>query len=594
MKFILAFLLFSIRLICSAQDTTIIRGPYLQLTAQNSTYICWKTNSLTFTKLNYGTTKQSLTSTLYNNSYSNEHFAFIQGLQSNTKYYYTIQLSNTNNCPDTFYFYTAPQNNTTQKMRFLALGDCGSGYPQQYNLKKAINYYNQSHLDGILLLGDNAYENGLQTEYQNYFFDAFKTNFFFPYTCIYPSPGNHDYSNNATLAQTHTIPYYDIFKTPQLGELGGVASNHKEFYSYNYGNIHFISLDSYGVESGSYHVWDTIGPQYQWLKQDLQQDHSLWKIVYFHHPPFTMGSHNSDTESDLILIREQVTPLLEKYGVDLVLNGHSHSYERSWLQKNHQGLENTFIKSVHTLDSSSAQYNGNPNSCPYVKDSTHNIGTVYIVAGEAGKLGAVQSTYPHDSKCHSEYNKAGALFFEVENNRLDVYYLEEDSLIHDHFTMFKNVNQTTSIFTFSNQAVTFSASWQGTYNWEFNHTATQSQTVNVSSNSQYIVKDSLNCLADTFTILVTDIKNIPQANSELQLFPNPAKEKLMLQFKNINTVEEVQILTSNGKIVFTGNLSFNKGKAELNLSSLNLTSGSYLLSLKISEKNVIKPFFILR
>jgi acid phosphatase type 7 len=594
MKLFLFWCTFFVSLVASAQDTTIVRGPYLQQTSQTSTYICWKTDSLTITKISYGTSKQNLSSVFYDNTLIKNHFAHITGLLANTKYFYTINITNFINCPDTFYFYTTPANNTSQRMRFMALGDCGSGYPEQYNLKKAINYYNQSHLDGILLLGDNAYENGLETEYQNKFFDVLKTDFFFPYTCIYPAPGNHDYANNTALAQNHSIPYYDIFKTPQLGELGGLASNHKEFYSFNYGNIHFISLDSYGIESGSYHLWDTLGPQYQWLKQDLQQDHSLWKIVYFHHPPYTMGTHNSDTENDLIQIREHITPLLEKYGVDLVLNGHSHNYERSWLQKGHQGLENTFHKSTHTIDSSSAKYDATLNSCPYIKDSITNNGVVYIVAGEAGKHGWGQSSFPHNSKYYSEYNRTGALFFEVENNRLDAFYLEEDSLIHDHFTIFKNVNRNISINALLNQSVVISASWPGTYNWEFNQSTSKTQTITVLNTSQYIVRDSLNCLADTFNILITDVKDIKYQANDLQLFPNPAKDKLTVQFKNINSLEEIRILTNTGKSIYVTKLVFNEGKSEFNLANLNLAPGSYIFSLKISEKTLTRPFFIVR
>jgi acid phosphatase type 7 len=338
-------------------------------------------------------------------------------------------------------------------------------------------------------------------------------------------------------------------------------------------------------------MWDTLGPQYQWLEQDLQQNKSMWKIVYFHHPPFTMGSHNSDTESDLVIIRKNIARLLEKYGVDLVLNGHSHNYERSWLQKGHYGLEATFNKTIHTLDSSTARYDGSFNSCPYKKDTADNMGTVYVIAGEAGKLGATQSTYPHDSKCFSDSYRAGAFFLEIEGNRLDAFYLEEDSLIHDKFTILKNVNRHQSITVFSNQTAVISASWNGTYNWNFNNSHLKSQTVTPAVSSQYIVNDSLNCLADTFSLVIPGVAE-KELNSRLNIFPNPTKEKLFLSFMNINQEVEYEITSVSGQLIYSSKALFLKGKAEVNIPGTLSENHTYLIILKISEKQVAKPFFI--
>jgi len=261
MKRALLFFITALPLFCLAQTNTIVRGPYLQQTGSVSTYICWKTSLLSNSKVVYGTSKNNLSMISFIHSSDTNHCNFIPNLLPNTKYYYIINKNNTQMNSDTFYFYTAPTLGSSQKIRFLALGDCGSGYIQQYNVKAAINYYNKNnYINGILLLGDNAYVSGIQNEYQIGFFNPYQTNFILNNTCIYPAPGNHDYGNNYTLALNHQTPYYDIFKTPQNAELGGVASNHNEFYSYNYGNAHFISLDSYGIEQGMYHLWDSLGP----------------------------------------------------------------------------------------------------------------------------------------------------------------------------------------------------------------------------------------------------------------------------------------------------------------------------------------------
>jgi hypothetical protein len=592
MKSLLLFFSCVFSLLTVAQINTIVRGPYLQQTGPNSSYICWKTNILSNSKVVYGTIKSNLSSISYINNLDTNHCNLISGLLPNTKYYYTVNQSSTQMCGDTFYFYTAPPFGSGQKVRFLALGDCGSGYIQQYNVKAAVNYYKKNnYINGILLLGDNAYDSGFYTEYQTGFFNPYKTNFILGNSCIYAAPGNHDYGNDYNLSVNHQIPYYEIFKTPQNAELGGVASYHKEFYSYNYANIHFISLDSYGIEQGMYHLWDSLGPQYQWLEQDLLQDKSMWKIVYFHHPPFTMGSHNSDTESDLVAIRKNIASLLEKYGVDLVINGHSHTYERSWLQKGHYDLETSFNKIAHTLDSSSARYDGTLNSCPYKKDTADNKGTVYVVAGESGKIGTPQANYPHDSKYFSETTKAGALFLEVEGNRLDAFYLEEDSLIHDQFTILKNANKNQTISAFINQSVSISASWNGTYLWNYNNSKLKTQTISFTGNNQYIVTDSLNCLADTFNIIIAGL-NDNNVESNLKMYPNPVKDKIEIEYLNLNQNVEYVINGLNGNVILSSKTTFLNGKTEINLSQLHLSNSSYFLSLKFSEKTVTKPFFI--
>ena len=70
---------------------------------------------------------------------------------------------------------------------------------------------------------------------------------------------------------------------------------------------------------------------YTWLEADLMANTQDWLIAYWHHPPYSRGSHDSDTTHQMFQMRERFVALLEDYGVDLVLTGHSHAYERSML-----------------------------------------------------------------------------------------------------------------------------------------------------------------------------------------------------------------------------------------------------------------------
>lgn len=118
---------------------------------------------------------------------------------------------------------------------------------------------------------------------------------------FFPALGNHEYQ-----AQL----YFDNFELP----------NNEQWYSLDRNGVHFIILNSC-VET------DTASAQYRWLEDDLAAvaDSIHFIAAVFHHPPFSTGRHAGDEQG----LRETWVPLFERYGVDIVLNGHDHSYERS-------------------------------------------------------------------------------------------------------------------------------------------------------------------------------------------------------------------------------------------------------------------------
>jgi hypothetical protein len=292
---------------------------------------------------------------------------------------------------------------------------------------------------------------------------------------------------------------------PTNGEVGGIPSKSKAYYSYDYANIHFISLDSYGIEALDKYLYSPDSKQMKWLEEDLKTNKQKWTIVYWHHPPYTMGSRNSDTESDLKSIRQNVVPILEKYKVDLVLNGHSHVYERSQMIKGHYGLAATFNQQQHGVSTSTARYDHSKDSCPYVKDSKlpDNKGIIYVVNGVGAANGGSQSAYPHNAMVYSNNVNAGSLYLEIEGNRLDAKFITEDGSIKDQFTILKDVNQKQVLKLESNQnSVSLQASWLGNYNWPHNNAKNQLEIVAPTVTTKYIVHDTQNCLQDEFTVKV--------------------------------------------------------------------------------------------
>jgi len=485
-------------------QTVLTRGPYMNMATQSSIIIRWRTDIATDSKVSYGTTAGSLTQSVTNNTLTTDHIVQLSNLAADTKYFYSVGSTSATLQGDVNnYFKTAPVLGSTQKVRILAMGDMGNNSTNQVNVRNAYLTYNGTNLTDIfMLMGDNAYNSGLDNEYQTNFFNIYKDNILKNHV-LWPSPGNHDYANSSARQADHNIPYYDVFSLPANGQAGGVASGTEAYYSYNYGNIHFVSLDSYGWETGNTRLYDTTGPQATWLKQDLAINTQRWTVVYFHHTPYTKGSHNSDTETELVKMRENVVPILERYKVDLVLCGHSHSYERSLLINGHYGLESTFDPSLYALSTSTAKYDGSTNSCPYVKNTTEvRNGIVYAVVGVSGQVGGSTTGYPHNAMSYSNVTNGGCLVIEIDNNRLDAKFLCSDGVIRDNFTIMKEVNKTTDTTLTAGGSVTLTASWIGNYNWS-NGATTRSITVNPAANTSYNVHDNQSCLTDVFNVTVS-------------------------------------------------------------------------------------------
>jgi hypothetical protein len=329
------------------------------------------------------------------------------------------------------------------------------------------------------------------------------------------------------LQLSRDIPYYSIFTVPKGGEAGGVASGSESYYSYDVGNIHFISLDSYGMENGL-RLSDTLSQQVEWLKKDLASNEKMWTVAYFHHPPYTKGSHDSDTENELVRIRQYTVGILERFNVDLVLSGHSHSYERTRLISNHFGLSGTFDQRLHEIDSSSARYDGTVNSCPYIKNES-NRGTVYVVAGSAGQVGGNIASYPHKAMYYSNRTMGGSGILEIESNRLDFKWLSGAGVIEDSFTILKTVGVNTERTVNAGDPITLAASWVGTYQWENDpELSSPSLSPIISRDSLFVVRDEHNCVADSTRIRIGITTEVPGIEPFISVYPNPADESFSI------------------------------------------------------------------
>jgi hypothetical protein len=179
------------------------------------------------------------------------------------------------------------------------------------------------------------------------------------------------------------------------------------------------------------------GAMATWLTADLQANTNQWTIAFWHHPPYSKGSHDSDYQYQLYEMRANIVPILESYGVDLVLSGHSHSYERSFLLNGHYGTSDTFTTNM-LVDGGTGR---EEESGAYAKARGYqlgNRGAVYTVAGNGGQTSG--GLLNHPAMCVSS-NVLGSLLLVFNTNRLDEFFIRETGETNDHYTIIKNNTQ---------------------------------------------------------------------------------------------------------------------------------------------------------
>lgn len=576
-----------------ASALQIIRGPYLQISSPTSVTIRWRTDSLCTSVVRYGFSDTNLNNSYLNISQKTDHRVTLQNLAVNTIYYYsvggnTITLSTGNSN----YFRTPPipSVNYNQPIRFWAVGDMSKQTPQQHQVRDAfMNYTQGNYVDGWIMLGDNAYEGGFDNEYQLGFFNYYQSTIL-PHLPLFPVIGNHDYNNDSALRKSHVVAYYSIFDPPTNAQLGGVASNNPMYYSFDYGNVHFVNLDSYGLElvgTNYLSLADTNSPQVNWLKQDLTMNTLPWVVVSFHHPPYGLGTHHSDLELDLVAIRTNLLPILERYNVDLVLNGHDHSYQRSNFIKNHFGLEASFDSTIHLRQSSTGRYDGSANSCAYIKHPgcpfSSDSGTVYVVAGSGSAAPyPPMAGWPHNAMSYSNYLNNGSLLLTVEGNQLLGEWISNDTnqIVKDRFVILKNAGGNITYISSPGASVSLQSSWSGgSYLWSTGDTTKQISFI-VTGDTTLTVSDLYGCVQDTFTILIST-GNSFTTKTQTKLYPNPICKQFMVQAP-YETPMDVALFNLQGQLVFKQQSALFSTQHSFDISD-HFSSGNYILEVKTTQ-----------
>ena len=428
---------FDLRLTGLDNTPAVFRGPYLQTAHAQGITIKWKTDVPTNARVRYGLAPGNTPFVVDDATVSQDHDVVIGGLLPNTTYFYSIGTTTADLAgmsDASYYFRTYPVIATAPPLRIWAIGDAGTATADQYRVRDSyLNYCGPNTADVWLMLGDNAYFQGREAEFHvSVFKEGYQS--ILRNTCLWPAPGNHDYYSSADAA-TETGTYFNLFALPRSGQSGGVPSNTEAYYSFDHGNVHFISLDSYDSPRAP------TGAMATWLLQDLAyaELNSDWIIAYWHHPPYTKGSHNSDdvADSDGIMrdMRQNILPILEAHGVDLVLSGHSHSYERSFLIDNHYGLSSTFNTSTMRLDGTAGRIS-ELGAYQKAGDLAAHDGAVYTVCGVSGKKDAAGSLN-HPAMYMSTFSQWGSLVIDVDGTALHARFLNDVGVVVDHYDIVK-------------------------------------------------------------------------------------------------------------------------------------------------------------
>jgi len=408
------------------------RGPYLQLGTDDGVHVRWRTDEAVDSIVDWGADPNSLTSQVVIWGQRFEHEITTSGLVADARYYYSVGSSQgilAGGDADHF-FDTSPVAGTAKPVRIWVIGDsgeCGVSAQGCTDATAVMNRYLEfagaETADVWLMLGDNAYSIGTDAQFTAGVFDVYPD--VLRNTVLWPAPGNHEFG--ASDSPTQSGPYYDTFTMPTNGEAGGEPSGTEAYYSFDYANVHFVSLDSHDTSRA------IGGAMYNWLEDDLMGTAQDFIVVYWHHPPYTKGSHDSDDPNDsdgrMKEMREWFLPLIEAYGVDLQLTGHSHSYERSILIDGHYDVSSTFDPN-HVVDGGDGDPNGDGGYAKPTLGPASHEGTIYSVVGSSSKNSGGLSLHP---VMQVAVNYEGSLVVDVHYNRMDGTFIDKDGIIQDRF-----------------------------------------------------------------------------------------------------------------------------------------------------------------
>ena len=303
-------LIMSITINLHASDFDFVVKPYLQFATPTTITVMWETNERCRSVVRYGEPKFNASSANLEFSVELEDTTFIHelvldGLTPETHYFY--QVISTNDKGDSLVSEVSTFQTSLGEDKAVAFAVfCDSqSNPEVWGKIATLAYQERPHFG---ILGGDLVDFGFnKDDWVDEFFAP--SNQFMKHYPIYSVPGNHEHD---------AFLYYQYMANPDP----------EYMYTFNYGNIQFFMIDTDRDVSPE-------SKQYAWLEEQLANSKAHWKIAMHHHPPYSSeendyGDINYEKSEEGDLEVRQLVPLYEKYGVDLVIFGHIHAYERTW------------------------------------------------------------------------------------------------------------------------------------------------------------------------------------------------------------------------------------------------------------------------
>lgn len=273
---------------------SLVRGPYLQNLTTATVTIVWTTNVASDSRVDYGLSIP-YASSVRDPASVTQHAIVLTSLTQALMYHYQVFSGGNAITPDLLFH--SGKGSGFRSFTFAATGDHRTNPTAHTAVAKRIQAIDP---EIVIDVGDLTTDGNVATNWDPEFFTPEKD--VMSRACMFLAIGNHDGTGGN---------YLNYFYAPKS------ATGTGRYYSFDYANAHFACLDNYSAYTAG-------SPQYTWLEADLAANQTRdWTFVFFHQPPYSSGSHGSD-----LAVRSTLVPLFEKYGVDVVFNGHDHDYER--------------------------------------------------------------------------------------------------------------------------------------------------------------------------------------------------------------------------------------------------------------------------
>ena len=241
---------------------------------------------------------------------------------------------------------------------------------------------------------------------------------------LFPTRGNHETATSGGVAwhfRNHTMP--------TGGEAGGVPSGTEAYYAFDYGNIHFVCLDSFDSNRSS------RGAMATWLRNDLEANTQTWTIAYWHHPPYSKGSHDSDTESELVEMRAELQP--DPRGGRRRPGARAATATRTSGRSSSTDTTGSRTTSTRTSTwcrgATGARAATAPTGRPGPRRPPTRARSTWWPAARGRPKGATWTIRP----CSCRSSELGSVVLDIDGNRLQARFLRETGEVDDTFTIIK-------------------------------------------------------------------------------------------------------------------------------------------------------------